>query len=277
MEVFKVHIPAGILQKSIASIVYYEGLIQTHTIERLLPDGTLNLLIELADQPQYTYENKAFRRKKKYEKSWFSGMQTSFISISSSARSAMMVVQFKPYGAFPLLKIPLSELSDKVIPGDLLFGEEIEFLRERILGEKTPELRIRLMEQWLRAKWASSDVTPEAVVHFAVEKTLLSPSNANMRATATQTGYSQQHFITLFKRIVGISPKQYQRIVRFNQVLREIEVHQKVNWSRLSLELGYFDQAHFIRDFRHFSGFSPTKYLFEKGEFLNYVPVASTK
>ncbi|MEM9388823.1 MAG: helix-turn-helix transcriptional regulator [Bacteroidota bacterium] len=277
MDIFKIHIPSGILQKSIASIVYYEGLTQAHAIERLLPDGTLNLLIELADQPQHTYDDNDLSKKRKFVKSWFSGMQTGYISISSSNRSAMMVVQFKPNGAYPILKMPVSELSNKVLDADLIFGNEIEFLRELILSETLPDPRIRLMEQWLCSKYSSVDAIPEAVIQFAVEETMLNPSNANMQAIADRTGYSQQHFITLFKKYVGISPKQYQRIVRFNQVLQEIEYNQKIEWCKLSQELGYFDQAHFIRDFKHFSGFSPKNYLVEKGEFLNYVPITIDK
>lgn len=274
MDIFKIHFPTNFLKKSIASIVYYEGLVQGHTIERLLPDGTLNLLIELADQPQYTYEDNDPLKKRKYVKSWFSGMQTGYISISSSNRSAMMVVQFKPNGAYPILKIPVTELTNKVLDADLLFGNEIEFLREQILAQVTPESRIQAMEHWLIARYSDIDEIPEAVVQYAVEETMFNPTDINMEFIANETGYSQQHFINLFKKYVGISPKQYQRIVRFNQVLQEIESKKKVEWGQLSQELGYYDQAHFIRDFKHFSGFSPKKYLVEKGEYLNYVPVA---
>ncbi len=278
MFTFKIHAPSNFLRRHVASIVYYEGLTQAHAIERLLPDGTLNLLIELADQPQYTYENHELTKKRKYVKSWFSGIQTGYISISSaSSGGAMMVVQFKPNGAYPFLKIPISELTNSVVDADTLFGQEIEFLRERILAQQGADNRVKIMENWLCARYTAYDTVPEAVVQFAIDETLRDPTNAKMLALAEQSGYSQQYFISLFKKYVGITPKQYQRIVRFNQVLQIIELNQKVDWSQLSHELGYFDQAHFIKDFRHFSGFSPKKYLGEKGEYLNYVPVAVAK
>ena len=234
MDVFKIYTHTNYLKKSIASIVYYEGLMQDHPIERLLPDGSLNLLIELRDHPQFTYQDNDLSKKRKYVRSWFSGMQTHYITISSSHRSAMMVVQFKPNGAYPILKMPVSEFTNKVLDADLIFGEEIDHLREQILWEAHPDKRIKIMESWLCATYAHGETIPEAVVQFAVEETLLNPTNANMQAIAQRTGYSQQHFITLFKKYVGITPKQYQRIVRFNQVLQEIESHQTVDWGKLS-------------------------------------------
>ena len=277
MNIFKIHFPQGILTNYIVSIVYYEGYNAEHSIERLLPDGTLNIILELGDHPQHIYDNLDLSEKRKYTRSWISGMQSEFISISSAQHTAMMVIQFKPNGAYPILRIPIYELNNLVIDADLIFGEEIDFLREEVMNANSVDEKILIAEKWLSGKLQITESIPEAVVQYAVEETLMNPSLVNMKAIANKTGYSQQHFINIFKKYVGLSPKQHQRIVRFNQLLKEIENTQRLDWASLSVDSGYFDQAHFIKDFKKFSGFSPQKYLFEKGEFINYIPIGISK
>jgi AraC-like DNA-binding protein len=86
-------------------------------------------------------------------------------------------------------------------------------------------------------------------------------------------GYSQKHFIDLFRKQVGVAPKQYLKIMRFQKAILEAETSHSINWSQLALDSGFYDQAHFIHDFKEFSGFTPNEYLQRKNAELNYVPV----
>jgi AraC-like DNA-binding protein len=72
---------------------------------------------------------------------------------------------------------------------------------------------------------------------------------------------------------VGVSPKQYLKIMRFQKAISAIENNVSIQWSQIALESGYFDQAHFIHDFKHFSGFTPNEYIKRKSSTLNYIPV----
>jgi AraC-like DNA-binding protein len=72
---------------------------------------------------------------------------------------------------------------------------------------------------------------------------------------------------------VGVTPKQYLKIMRFQKVICEIERYGFILWSQISREGGYYDQAHFIHDFKHFSGFTPNEYLKRKTNTLNYIPM----
>ena len=77
----------------------------------------------------------------------------------------------------------------------------------------------------------------------------------------------------MFKNKVGITPKAYLKIARFQKAINEIEQQRAVNWSTISQDCGFYDQSHFINDFRLFSGFTPEQYLRRKADMLNYVPV----
>jgi methylphosphotriester-DNA--protein-cysteine methyltransferase len=74
-------------------------------------------------------------------------------------------------------------------------------------------------------------------------------------------GISQNHLLTQFKRMVGISPKALARLYRLKHVLRSIDPTQAVDWMQIVYQSGYYDQAHFSKDFQAFTGHSPTNYL----------------
>jgi methylphosphotriester-DNA--protein-cysteine methyltransferase len=84
---------------------------------------------------------------------------------------------------------------------------------------------------------------------------------------------SHKKFIRLFTAEVGFTPKLYLRVARFQRVLAAIHAAPAVDWGDAVEQGGYFDQSHFIRDFREFSGFTPTEYLIRRGPFLQHVPL----
>ncbi len=252
--------------------IVYSNYNPGHEIDRLIPDGTANLIIELGDVPQYIFDNKNLTRKSTYKGAWVSGMQTEFISISS-ANNGMLVVQFHPSGAFPILHLPINELQNQVVDADIVLGNSIYELREQLMEEHHIDKKIQLVENWLLQRLKDQS-TPESVIQYAVALTIQYPSELSISEIKNKIGYSHRHFIQLFKKHVGLSPKQYQRIVRFNKVLESINNGENISWPQLSLSCGYYDQAHFIKEFKEFSGLNPKEYLYEKGEYANYVPVS---
>jgi AraC-like DNA-binding protein len=110
-------------------------------------------------------------------------------------------------------------------------------------------------------------------VDYALLGIVHCPTSKYLHQLSDRIGYSRKHFIQLFKEQVGVSPKQYLRIMRFQKAIAAIEKHAFISWSTLALECGFYDQAHFINDFRHFSGFTPNEYIARKTALLNYVPV----
>ena len=86
-------------------------------------------------------------------------------------------------------------------------------------------------------------------------------------------GLSPRRFIQVFSAEVGLTPKLFCRIRRFQRVVRHIAKEERVEWADVAADCGYFDQAHFIHDFRAFSGINPTTYLAQRTEHLNHVPI----
>jgi AraC-like DNA-binding protein len=100
-----------------------------------------------------------------------------------------------------------------------------------------------------------------AAVRLAVAQFDRSNGAVPVSEVVGRIGISSRRFVELFRNEVGLSPKVFCRIRRFNEVLRRIEPLADVDWTDAALSCGYFDQAHFNHDFRAFAGMSPSAYL----------------
>ena len=274
--VFHAHRPVFPLDQFIENLVYFDGLTAPHNLDRFLPDGNTEIIIDLTERPQYIYDNETLREIQACRYAWVSGVRTKPITIPSGTGSRMLVVAFKKGKAFPFYPFPISELTDTVAEADLVFGRKFHHLREQLLAARSVERMFQLMEQFLlhQAGSAIRDEISTRCIDYALSSILQRPSLPRLRQLSDEIGYSQKHFIHLFRQQVGVSPKQYLKIMRFQRVICAIENNEFVPWSHIALESGYYDQAHFIQDFKHFSGFTPKEYIKRKTATLNYIPVA---
>lgn len=239
----------------------------------MMPDGAPHLIIELDDIPKCTFHNETLEIKEKYSGAWISGMQKEFISISAEVHSSMFVIRFTPTGVYPLLGIPMTELSDQVFDAELVFGSGIRSLRDQLLEAPNPESKFQTASDWL-SKRLEKAIEVNPVLNFAIDHLKENPTLDQVKTLSRLTGYSQKQFIHLFKTQIGLTPKYFQRVIRFNKVLEEVEQKSEINWTALSQHCGFYDQAHFIREFQKFSGFNPTDFLRAEREYKNYVVVA---
>ncbi len=187
----------------------------------------------------------------------------------------MLIVAFKKGKAFPFYPFPMSDLADTVAEADLVFGRTFRDLREQLLAANGPARMFQMVERFLlkQAGDAIREDSSTRCIDYALSSIIHRPTLRRLDRLSNDIGYSQKHFIDLFRRRVGVTPKQYLRIMRFQKVICEIERDGFIPWNRISLESGYYDQSHFIHDFKHFSGFTPNDYMKRKTTTLNYVPV----
>ena len=270
--IFHTHIPAPPLSFFVDSFHYFEGFEPSHTLDRLLPDGEVHVIIDLTDFPKYIYDNDTLEEMQAFRNVWASGMHTNYITIPSGIDAKQMIITFKKGMNFPFFKLPMSELTNIVTDAEQVLGNGILELRERMLETPPIEARFALLENFLLAR-AGSELEVNPFIEYAIEKLVRKPDGVSLKELSCEAGYSQKHFISLFKKHVGLSPKAFVRVMRFQEAVREIEQKGKISWTKIALDCGYYDQAHFINDFRLFSGFTPEEYLRKKNGQLNYVPV----
>jgi len=270
--VFEVHIPVYPLNQFIESFIYYRDYNPVHSVDRFLPDGNINVVIDLTDYPKYIYDNDTLKEIQACKNVWFSGIRNHYITIPSGKDSEMFIINFVKGMAYPFVQMPLHELTDSVVDGDLVLTPEIMSLREMILAAPLISQKFMTVENFLLKKFIKKLVV-NPFINFAVNKIILAPENISIEHISAKVGFSQKHLIKLFKDNVGVTPKGFLKIIRFQKAITEISASKCPDWIGIALESGYYDQAHFINDFKAFSGFTPNQYMQKNYDHLNYVPV----
>lgn len=270
--VFARHIPVYPLNQFIESFIYYRDYNPSHSIDRFLPDGNVNAVFDLTDYPKYIYDNESLKEIQACRHIWFSGIRNKFITIPSGKESEMFIINFHKGKAYPFVQMPLDELTDSVVDGDLVLISEIMDLREMILNTGMVSQKFITAEKFLLKKFYSKLIV-NPFTNFAVNAIVEAPRNSSIENISAKVGYSQKHLINIFKKNVGITPKSFLKIVRFQKAVEEINRRKKINWTAIALECGYYDHAHFINDFKTFSGFTPNEFSQKQSDYLNYVPI----
>lgn len=268
----KHYIPVDPLHRFIEKFFYYSGFTPEHIIDRFLPDGNVHLLFDLTDIPKYIYDNHSLKAIQSCKKVWFSGFRTQPITIPSGRESEMLIVNFRKGKAFPFINRPMGHLTNQVVDAELVVKNDILDLRARIREARTILQKFRLLENHLLRHYRSS-LMENPCIDYAIAGITAFPHTCSLSDISARAGYSQKHLITLFKDHVGVTPKEFLKIIRFQKAVEEIERQQPVNWTALALDCGFYDQSHFIADFKAFSGFTPTEYVTRRGDLLNYIPV----
>lgn len=272
--IFEFHIPAAPLDLFIESILYLRDDQDdvVHRIERLLPDGNVVLIIDLTDSPKYIYDEATHAPIQTCKKAWFSGIQSAGLLIPAGQQCDQLVITFKKGKSFPFLRMPLTEVAGVVVDTDLVMAN-ISRLREAALHSPTPRDKVLCAEQFFLREYLGR-LEENACVDHAINRIVAAPDSVTMSSLSDEIGYSQKHFIHLFKHHVGVAPKSFMRIMRFNKTLTEINATQEIDWTALALDCGYYDQSHFISDFKKFSGYTPEEYASMPKNYPGYVPVA---
>lgn len=270
--IFRTHIPRFPLNEFVETFIFYEGVQHAHKIDRFLPNGETEILIDFHDTPQYIYDNNTLKEIQACNRVWASGFRTEPITIPSGNDAAMLVIVFKKGKAAPFFPFPMDEIADCVVDADLVWGCDFESLREKLLETKDIDLRFTLVEEFLVKKFHSQlELNP--CVAFAVGEMTERPDSVNIARMNHKIGYSQKHFTEMFRKQVGVTPKVYLKVMRFQKAVQMISAADSINWGQISQECGFYDQAHFINDFKHFSGLTPAKFAEIQINYPNYIPV----
>jgi len=267
------HIPGPPLNSFVELFWFYDGFPpRAHKKERLMPDGSVELVINLNEDEARIYDRDDLDKCDRLPGAILCGPHSSFFVIDTAEQDSVMGIHFKPGGAFPFFKLPADELHNLHVSLENLWGQEAGLLRERLLAAATPELKFQALEAGLIAQ-AFKPLERHRAVGFALglfRNILTAPAIAEV---SDEIGISSRRFIQLFSNEVGLTPKLFCRVRRFQQVLQQIHRGGEPDWVDIATSCGYFDQAHFIHDFKAFSGINPTTYLVQKTEHLNHVPI----
>ena len=247
--------PAPLLRPFVRAIWYFEGQF-AHRLERIVPGAEMQLLVNLDADELRSYHGADLDEVERLRGACVSGPFGRSFGIDTAEQRRIAGVTFYPGGATPFFRTPASALRDQHVELDELWGRDGVVLRERLLAAGggpaiLAALHDALMERARRPlrRDASVDAAMAALV-----------AGASVRGAADALGASTRALGRRFAAQVGLSPKQFARVQRFQRVIDEVSCAPPASWAELAARHGYCDQAHLVRDFREFAGVPPTAY-----------------
>lgn len=241
----------------------HEGGARSLVQQRELPNGIPLLAINLSKgESLRVYHPGALRCGDSFPEAFLRGPHSEWYQYEESPALVQVGVRFRPGGASPFFAPPSSELHNRHVPLDALWGARATTeLRERLLEAPGPEEQVRLLARTLQAE-AVRPLELHPAVAFALHACHASyasdaPLACTIAEVADEVGMSHARFIQVFRAAVGLTPKRYWRVRRFQEVLRRACGRERDTWTQIALECGYYDQAHLNHDFRALAGTTP--------------------
>jgi AraC-like DNA-binding protein len=225
--------------------------------EEILPRSRTEVLLCMGDR-HWLCDPADRARDRAFDSSFVSGLQQRPLSVVSPADSAMAGVRLRPAGSAAFLRDTPAAIAGSVVELDAILGPEVERLREQI--GTTRDLRRRaLLLAAAVARHLEGVPPPSDGVRFALSALHASGGGAPIRDLVRATGYSHRWLTERFRAEVGLAPKAYARLVRFETAFERLGRAESVRWAEFALDCGYYDQAHLVREFRAFAGTTPTE------------------
>ncbi len=268
--VFRGYIPAPPLDRFVELFWYYEGRSPKVGRELILPNGACQFVIRLTE-PFLQVWDRDDRGFCTQGGSILNGAHSQPFIIDTGDQDALFGVQFRVGGAFPFLGVPAVELKNQHVGLAELWGRGADELRTRLIEAESVDAKFAVAERWLLAV-ASAPLVRHRSVRFGMARLSDIQMAGNVAGVAAEAGLSKRRFIELFRTQVGLTPKLFARVRRFQAAIDAIaEAAPRVDWPEIALHCGYFDQAHFIRDFKQFCGLTPGRYMRQRGDQRNHV------
>lgn len=246
---------------------------QPHTRERLMPNGEASIVFNLRDDGIRVYDADDPSRFASCGLVGLSGARTSCCAIDTVTEDRVLGVQFRPGGAFPFFRVPAGEVANRSVALEDLWRGAPGEIREQLLAAPSVDAMFAILECGLLAHLVRP-LELHPAIEFARDHICRAPHIATVSGVMEHIGLSQRRLIELFRDQVGLTPKAFCRVRRFQRVLEAVHRKKSVEWVQVALDGGYYDQAHFIHDFQGFSGLTPAAYLARATEHLNHVPMA---
>ena len=241
---------------------------------RALPRGAVTVIFDVGQRQQLDFYAADGTTRLSVPPAFITGSHTASYVSNIPADEPVMALHFRPGGAFPFLGIPLGDLEDAYVGIDEVWGSDGRDLHERLIETSSTAGRLEILEQFLLSRPSlTTERHPGVAAAIAAIENDPSVRMADIRHHVSM---ATKRLIALFRAEVGLSPKAYARVRRLQAALRLLDAGA-LGGADVAAEVGYFDQAHFVRDFESFTGMTPTRYSEQRILLPSHVPIERHK
>lgn len=251
---YQIHIPKGPLAHYVKCIWALEKICSPVEEKILLPPtGCCEIIFDLTGC-----------------RGWISGQRSQARTLETSGFSSLISLMLRPATCFMILGMPASELTDLSLDIHNIWGTEVDLLTEKLCNTKNFNARVALIEEFLLQQVSGFQMDEESRVLNSVKILSENAGNCSIDFLARESGVSRRHMERLFRQIVGLSPKKFARVIRFQKCLDLLQHNNSLPLTELAYITGFSDQAHFNREFKNISSLSPAQYLRSCTPFSDY-------
>ncbi|MEQ9412801.1 MAG: helix-turn-helix domain-containing protein [Cyclobacteriaceae bacterium] len=226
--------------------------------QRIIPDGCIEMAFILGDDiKRYISEDEFILQ----PRSMVLGQTIEPFYIEPTGYVNTFAIRFYPYGFANFVTMPIKNLANKETPIELLFGEKpAKELELKITEASGSQQRIEIVEKFLLDK-LNDKTTIDNIVKMTIDALIATKGNAPISTILKEDLSKRRQLERNFIKQIGVSPKQLGKVIRLQTALKMLLNNKPESLTNIAYESEYFDQAHFIKDFKEFTGINPKEYL----------------
>jgi AraC-like DNA-binding protein len=232
-------------------------------MQKIIPDGFPEIIFHFADP----YAIKLSGRWKVQPKNLVAGQITSHFFLKNTGRSSILGIKCKPAAFTHLFNISMHKLTNQVVELKGTLSGKLDGLANTLRSTDNHLQRIDIIGDQL------TKMVPRVLAEMPIEKAIAvifaTKGMTSVAHICQAAGTTERQLERLFRKYIGLSPKFYARIIRFSYIFQVVQ-KKEMNGSALGLESGFYDQSHFIKNFKAFTGEDPSRYFFDQPNLANF-------
>ncbi|HJV78520.1 MAG TPA: helix-turn-helix domain-containing protein [Paludibacter sp.] len=229
--------------------------------QRAIPSGSMGLVFNRGDRI-YSSLEKGFQ-----SRSYLFGQSTVYVDMHFG-KLDMIIVVFQPIGAKAFFRMPMNELNGESVAIGALSDPQIMELEDRLMYTADNQTCVHWIEQFLLKRLYQFEEYNYKRLTSAIRA--INYRESNVSALAHEACLSQKQFKRIFTNYVGLNPKEFLQIARFTKTSHTFQTQPKTSLNELAYKCGYYDRSHLIKDFKTFSGYTPTEFLANCDPYSDY-------
>lgn len=224
--------------------------------QTIVPDGCMEMIFHYGNlYKQYTENGNSIIQ----PTSFVIGQLTRPLGIEPTGETGIFSVRFHPNGFLPFATVPIKNMENTAVSLEKLFGKDGQKIEQQILKANSTSDRIKLIETFLLNRVTDIE-TIDRIVKSTVETILTANGQLSVDELSELTNVNRRQLVRKFSSTIGLSPKQLSKTIRLQATLKMLLSNQFTSLTALAHENEYYDQAHFIKDFKELTGFTPKEF-----------------
>ena len=255
--------PDPILSPYIKGYWAFEINLDNHYLIPLIPHALIELTFQYGD----LIKNNSHET---LPRTYISGQRSYPTNIRNNGKTKLILVLFYPFGASLFFKEPMINLENKNIDLSNLDRIKIKEIEEKLLEKETLIERIKLIESFLITHLKESSIHNFIRIQRSLSLIHRSKGKIKVSQIAKKVFVSTKQLTRDFKKYIGLNPKDFIQIIRFQYIIYQKQIKKNISLSDLAYQSGFFDQAHFINNFKQFAGLTPSSFFNSNGYISDY-------